>query len=227
MNTTQKSITDTNVYNTNIKNTSHNNTNTSRGYFFNSSYMQNTSFKNNNASSLITSYFFSMKNNGLLHSNPTYTHTSTKVTIRVFYYISSSFKGKNKSSTISVFKNNITSLSDALSSIFGKEVSLEFTRVHYPYLNSSIFAQYLAHNAPTNTFVHFQDSILTYPSRNASELPGYITGIKIEVSGRLVTEPMVPRVTKKSYGVGSSSGGKVDYAKYTTKNFYGAFTIKV
>ena len=74
--------------------------------------------------------------------------------------------------------------------------------------------------------MHFQDSILTYPSRNASELPSYISGIKIELAGRLLTEPVVPRITTKATLFGSFSG-PVDYAKYTTKNELGAFTIKV
>lgn len=207
-----------NTYVQNNKNITNISIDTSRGYSFSSHHEKQMQFNNMIASKLLSCYFFSTKNNALLCSSPVYTHTSTKVTITIYYYISSN---------INPVKKNPTSISDALSSIFGKEVDLKFNRVHYPYLNSSIFAQYLAHNAPTNTFVHFQDSILTYPSRNVSELPSSITGIKIEVSGRLVTEPMVPRVTKKAYGVGSSSGGKVDYAKYTTKNFYGSFTIKV
>lgn len=166
-----------------------------------------------------------MKNIGLLCSNPTYTHSSTKVTIRVFYYVSNSSKD-----TFIIEKGNntsLSSLSNSLEALYNKDVSLVLTRIHYPYLNGYIFAQYLAHNAPTNTFVHFQNSILTYPSRNASKLPAYISGIKIEVSGRLLTERMIPRITRKSYQSGTAAGGIVDYAKFTTKNYLGAFTIKV
>lgn len=165
------------------------------------------------------------QNAGMLCSNPTYTHSSTKVTIRVFYYISRLSK---QTFIIEKDKNaSLSSLSDYLGSLYDKEVSLVFTRIHYPYLNSYIFAQYLAHNAPSNTFVHFQNSILTYPSRNASKLPSYISGIKIEVSGRLLTQAVIPRVTKKSYQFGTAARGVVDYAKFTTKNYLGAFTIKV
>lgn len=229
MKTIEKSITNNNVYNKNITDTSRINTDSSRGYFFSSSCAQSMSSKNNSASTLLICYFFSLKNNGLLCSKPSYVHTSSKVTVRVSYYMASGFKDKNKKyvNTSSLIDYNTCHLSDTLTSIFGKEVSLEFIRIHYPYLDSYIFAQYLAHNAPTNTFVHFQDSILTYPSHNNSELPANIAGIKIELSGRLVTEPIVPRVTKKTCNMGSSSGENVDYAKYTTKNFYGAFTIKV
>lgn len=183
------------------------------------------------ASSLINSYVFSMgkaaRVNGLLCSKPMYSHTNNKVTIKVFYYVSSLSKNTFIFSKGNTIPPEGSSLSNSLGSLYNKEVSLVFTRIHYPYFNSFIFAQYLAHNASSNTFVHFQDSILTYPSRNASELPAHISGIKIEVAGRLLTEAVVPRVTKKSYQFGTAAGGVVDYAKFTTKNYLGAFTIKV
>jgi hypothetical protein len=179
--------------------------------------------KENSGSFLIQSYILGIKNSSLLCSKPKYIYTSTKVTVQVFYYVSrrveDTFETKG---TQSLF-----SLSDSLVAIYGKEVSLVFTRIHYPYLNSYIFAQYLAHNAPSNTFVHFQKSILRYPSRNASKLPASICGIKIEVAGRLVTQAVVPRITKKSFQSGSAAGALVDYSKFTTKNFLGSFTIKV
>lgn len=186
--------------------------------------------KDATASSLIQSYIFSMvkaaRVTGLLCSKPIYSHNNNKVTIQVFYYVSS----LSNDTFIFTKDNNTTSLStlsDSLRSLYSKEISLVFIRIHYPYLNSYIFAQYLAHNASSNTFVHFQDSILSYPSRNASELPAYISGIKIEVSGRLLTEAVVPRITKKVRQFGTAAGGIVDYAKFTTKNYLGAFTIKV
>lgn len=183
------------------------------------------SAKENSVSTLIQSYILAIRNRpkGILCSKPKYTYTSTKVTVEVFYYVS--FREKDtfgKRGTQSFF-----SLSDSLVSIYGKEVSLVFTRIHYPYLNSYIFAQYLVHNSPSNTFIHFKDSILKYPSKNASLLPASICGIKIELSGRLVTEAVVPRISKKSYQYGSAANAVVDYSKFTSKNFLGSFTIKV
>ncbi|RYE15043.1 MAG: hypothetical protein EOP34_04670 [Rickettsiales bacterium] len=172
---------------------------------------------------LLKSYFFSMKQEvpSLLHSYPaSYHHTPTKVHLTVMYYMA------EDSELNSVSTTKLSWLSDALTKVYGKEVRLIFIRNHYPYQNSSILAQYLAHNSSTNTFVHFSDSILTYPSLNVSQLPSYITGIKIELSGRLITEPVVPRITKKTAVFGTFSK-VVDYAKYTTKNELGAFTIKV
>lgn len=196
---------------------------TARAYSMRGYNASTNSARESNGSSLIQSYILAIKNPSLLCSKPKYTYTSTKVTIQVFYYVSSFTKDTfGKKGTQSLF-----SLSDSLVSIYGKEVSLIFTRVHYPYLNSYIFAQYLAHNSPSNTFVNFEDSILTYPSRNASKLPASICGIKIEVSGRLVTEAVVPRISKKSSQIGSAANALVDYSKFTSKNFLGSFTIKV
>lgn len=199
-----------------------------KSYSFMGSHSSDITFKNNTACALLESYFFSVRDSvgSLLYSSPTYSHSSTKVTVHIFYY--SNIKNSNKEKSIKKFISTTTmsSLGNCLSAIYKKEVSLIMTRVNYPYLNSSIFAKYLAHNAPSNTFIHFQDSIITYPSRNASELPAYISGIKIELSGRLLTEPVVPRMTKKVSLFGSFSG-VVDYAKYTTKNELGAFTIKI
>jgi hypothetical protein len=205
----------------------------SKGYFFTGFRTAGVISKDTTASALIQSYFFSMNNNSnvesLLHSTPTYSHTSSKVTIHVFYF---SGKKNNNNNSKEKFAPKVlssitmSSLSNSLAAIYKKEVSLVITRIHYPYLNSSIFAKYLAHNAPSNTFVHFKNSILTYPSRNASRLPAYISGIKIELAGRLLTERLVPRITKKISLFGSFSG-PVDYAKYTTKNELGAFTLKI
>lgn len=201
----------------------------SNAYFFTGFRASGTMPKDTTASALIQSYFYSIRNNArsVLHSTPTYSHTSTKVTIHVFYFsaIKNNFT-KEKYDQEMLSSISMSSLSTCLASIYNKEVALVLTRIHYPYLNSTIFAKYLAHNAPSNTFVHFKNSILTYPSRNASKLPSYISGIKIELSGRLLTERVVPRKTKKISLFGSFTG-PVDYAKYTTKNELGAFTIKV
>ena len=181
------------------------------------------SAKEKSVSSLIQSYILAIKNPSLLCSKPKYTYTSTKVTIQVFYYVSAREKDTFGNKGTQAF----FSISDSLVSIYGKEVSLIFTRIHYPYLNSYIFAQYLVHNSPSNTFIHFKDSILKYPSRNISRLPASICGIKIEVSGRLVTERVVPRISKKSVQIGSAANAIVDYSKFTSKNFLGSFTVKV
>lgn len=205
------------------------------------------------ANHLIKTFFTNTFPNVLI-SNPVIDNGINKNTITLFYY-GSTFTTTDKSNTI--FQNeDIVPLSDALSILFEKEVNLKLIRVHYPYMNSMILAQYLLKNAATNTFLHFSEAILTYPSLSPDTygtvnkdgsyvLPSYITGIRLELSGRLMTEQQIPRVTKKSSRISNpnvNSGSSlnesgissesmknvlVDYAKYTSKNELGSFTLKV
>jgi len=166
----------------------------------------------------------------ILISKPTFKYITNKVEIHLFFYkgISNKFIDTIKFNIF--WEKSIIFLSSILSELFCKEVSLIITEIHYPYLNSTIFAKYLAHNSSTNTFVHFQDAILTYPSKYSppKSLLSHISGIKIELSGRLATQRVIPRVTKKSSLYGSfTNASYIDYSKYTTKNFMGTFTIKV
>lgn len=215
-----------NIYKVTSMKTSYSLLNNNKEYLFVQPRVSGDNAKKMIASSLINSYFYSIRNNesSLLYSSPTYSITNSKVTIHIFYYVNfaKDFKGSGEAMPAA----KISSLSNSLAFLYKKEISLVITRIYYPYLNSSIFSKYLAHNAPSNTFIHFKDSILTYPSRNASKLPFFINGIKIELSGRLLTEAVVPRITRKTTVFGSFSGA-VDYAKYTTKNELGTFTIKV
>lgn len=176
-------------------------------------------------------------------SKPTFNETNTTVIINLFYYVPSTtslpyfskikqqecFAGSDEIKKSE--KSPYAKLSTALAQLSQKKVHLVLTRLYYPYLNSSIFSQYLAHNAPSNTFLDFQEAILTYPSVHCTSLPAHISGIKVQVSGRLVTETVVPRATVKSALIGSfntnSSSALIDYSKFTSKNELGAFTVKV
>ena len=81
----------------------------------------------------------------------------------------------------------------------------------------------------------FQEAILTNLSLHKT--PVHISGIKVQISGRLVTETVIPRITVKSCLIGTfQRAGQspannttqiIDYSKFTTKNELGAFTVKV
>lgn len=225
----------------------------------------NTSL-NNSAICIINAYFGTLNNNTTAKKNsgtsvtnvnttgttstssffiskPNFSHTNSKVTIQFFYYTASNsdsaFGNSKASSTNGVdsFRKNFSELSTTLAQLHQKEVSVIATRLYYPYLNSDILSQYLAHNAPSNTFMDFQEAILTNPSLHKTSLPAHISGIKVQVSGRLVTETVIPRITVKSCLIGSfQRAGQspannttqiIDYSKFTTKNELGAFTVKV
>lgn len=195
-----------------------------------------------------------LSNSSFFISKPDFSHTNSKVTIQFFYYTASNSKNSfNNDITAGehnfVFRKDFSELSTTLAQLYQKEVNVIATRLYYPYLNSDIFSQYLAYNAPSNTFMDFQEAILTNPSLHKTNLPAHISGIKVQVSGRLVTETVIPRITVKSCLIGSfqrnannitpankiSSGGapfclttaSIDYSKFTTKNELGAFTVKV
>lgn len=201
----------------------------------------NTSI-NNSAICIINAYFGTVNNNNNVYtasffiSKPNFSHTNSKVTIQFFYYSASAQNGMRtqvQSNDSTIFQKNFSDLSTTLAQVYQKEVNVIATRLYYPYLNSDILSQYLAHNAPSNTFMDFQEAILTNPSLHKTNLPAHISGIKVQVSGRLVTETVIPRISVKSCLIGSFQHNSknvtqiIDYNKFTTKNELGAFTVKV
>ena len=158
--------------------------------------------------------------------------------------------------------NKVIPVVDILSILFKKEVSINITNIKYPYINATIIAQYLGINASTNTFLHFSESILNTGltesgniiniindnTKIESGINSSITHVRVSLSGRLITEQVVPRITKKSSrisGISSQITSEsvntgnfdskynkgvipvVDYGKYTYKNNLGTFTIKI
>lgn len=215
----------------------------------------NTSL-NNSAICIINAYFSTLNNNTttankintvsgnvsnfiFIISKPNFSHTNSKVTIQFFYYTASNtaFGAKNSSTNeLESFRKNFSELNTTLDQLYPKKVNVIATRLYYPYLNSHILSQYLAYNAPSNTFMDFQEAILTNPSLHKTNLLAHISGIKVKVSGRLVTETAIPRITVKSCLIGSFqcnannstlARASIDYSKFTTKNELGAFTVKV
>lgn len=165
----------------------------------------------------------------IIMSEPYFSSTSAKQTIELFYYMPTSSKRGNRVIDFYQFSpTNIRLLASRVSHLYLKETNILFTRVHYPYMNSSIFAQYLGKNTSANTFLHFMNAIFKYTSWHGRHLPSHIRGIKVQVSGRLITERAIPRITTKSIVFGSlNDNALIDYSKYTTKNSLGSFTIKV
>jgi hypothetical protein len=61
-------------------------------------------------------------------------------------------------------------------------------------------------------------------------IPAFLSGLNIKIAGRLMREPIIPRITTKVFQKGSSAIGKVNYldvARITKKNRKGAYTIKI
>jgi ribosomal protein S3 len=135
--------------------------------------------------------------------------------------------------------NTINNLGDVLSKLFCRPVELRLVKLHYPYLNSHILAQYIALNVEKYNFGQVQRMIfgktpivkdIDSPKALSSELPSHIVGIKIRISGRLLTERVRPRQTVLTGQIGSfvsDNKSLIDADSFTGKNSHGAYTVKV
>lgn len=180
-------------------------------------------------SSKLINHFFSPIN--VLASKPLYTMDHESVVVHVFYYAPVAGQHLNN--------NTVNNLGEALSKLFGRVVELRLVKLHYPYLNSYILAQYIASNVQNYTLVQIVRRVFSSvaPVKNtqsiealASALPSHIVGIKVRVSGRLVTERSRPRQTVQTAEIGTFSKNNlslVEKASFNRKNKKGAFTVKV
>lgn len=206
-------------------------------YQFNNKGIQNSSVGiNKNVFTLLESTFLSMSS---LISKPVIIITPNKVVIQLFYYLNKNkFDYKNK---INFIKNNnvkLQSLCLNLSKIYKKPVELELDRLHYPYYDSNILSNMigLISNIVKLRFIIknlFKIAKIKKTNNFISKysiIPSYLSGFKIRVAGRLLTQRVVPRLTVKTIQRGTLARGKaqfVDSARFTNKNKRGSFSITV
>ena len=142
-----------------------------------------------------------------------------------------------------------------------KQTELRLVRLQYPYLDSTILAQYVAMNASKYNFTRMQKTLfnkislvgpqfsklvnnksnydLSIVTNNIqSSLPSNMTGLKVELAGRLTTQRSIPRKTVSNYQKGSfnssfsirnnnAENSGLNFTQYRSKNKLGAFNIKV
>jgi hypothetical protein len=131
-------------------------------------------------------------------------------------------------------------------------IELHFIQLHYPYLDSYILAKYLAINSYKNKFARMHKTVFNLANLDSTGngnlvTPGMgrpslspatqsLTGIKLQVSGRLPSQKSIPRKSVYTAFTGtfkssttSPLGAKnvINYNKFTSKNRIGAFTVKV
>lgn len=180
------------------------------------------------ASKLITHFFAPIN---ALASKPVFTMNANTVIIHVFYYIPVTGQALNN--------NTVNNLGEVLSTLFNRPVELRLVKQYYPYLNSYILAQYISSNTDNFTLIQIIRRIFSSvaPIKDtqsiealASVLPSHIIGIKVRVSGRLMTERSRPRQSVQTMQIGRFSKGNlslVDSGQFCTKNKKGAYTVKV
>jgi ribosomal protein S3 len=192
-------------------------------------YTATTLHNKTQACSTLIAHFFSPIN--ALASEPTYTVTANSVIVHVFYFMPDESSALNN--------NTLNNLGEVISKILNRPVELRFVKQHYPYLNCYILAQWIASNTQNYRFVNITRRVFSKvgPVKNTgsnktinSLMPSHIVGIKVQLSGRLVSERSRPRQTTQTKEIGTFSKNSlsiINIASFTTKNKKGAFTIKV
>ena len=144
-----------------------------------------------------------------------------------------------------VFKDNFFLISKILSTKFNKAVEFQLIRLHHPYHDSNILINLISLNIKNkkknarnainkiygkNQIIPGGRNINDPNLKSINNIPAFLSGIYVKIAGRLMREPIIPRLTTKIYERGASSTGKVNYldvATITNKNKKGAYTIKI
>jgi hypothetical protein len=139
-----------------------------------------------------------------------------------------------------LFKFKFKTLTDLLSDKLNNNIQLELIRLHYPYKNSNILANFLALLINRIKFIRLTRKIIKYSIvkrfnnskllNTDSKFPSYLSGFKIKIGGRLMKYRVVRKRTVKLVQRGASSIGKVNYTdwgRFTNKNRRGAYSITV
>ena len=163
-----------------------------------------------------------------------------------------------QSNLTKVYPHKFKLICTILSKFFNKNVELELIRLHQPYYDSNILVNFLAliinkknigaciqrlynsniikankalaigSSQAENTYNNLQQIL---PAAAAPQrVAAYLSGLNIKISGRLMREPIIPRITTKKFEKGFTAKGKINYfdlARFTHKNRKGAFTITV
>jgi hypothetical protein len=201
-------------------------------YLFNKNNkgLQNSSIGiNKNVFTLLETTFLSMSS---LISKPIIIITPNKVVIQLFYYLNKFYSNNN---LLNINNDKLQSLCLNLSKIYKKPVELELDRLHYPYFDSNILSNMigLISNIVKLRFIIkklFTIAKIKKTNNNYSIIPSYLSGFKIRVAGRLLTQRVIPRLTVKTIQRGTLARGKanfVDSARFTNKNKRGSFSITI
>ena len=202
-------------------------------YQFNKKGIQNSSIGiNTNVFTLLESTFLSMS---CLISKPIIIITPNKVVIQLFYYLNK-FYSNNK--LLKINNEKLQSLCLILSKIYKKPVELELDRLHYPYYDSNILSNMIGLISNIVKLRFIIKKLFTIAKikkthnfiNKYSIIPSYLSGFKIRVAGRLLTQRVIPRLTVKTIQRGTLARGKAQFvnsARFSNKNKRGSFSITV
>lgn len=233
-------------------------------YYFNSNNEQHNYWGVDKIALNVIKHYFQFA----LISKPKFYKDSNKVVISFYYFLNLPVSkrlnsyGQSKKIQLSLQKGLITNNKNLLpleargysklilklSRFYGKPVELKPVRIHYPYLNSYILAQYIGLNIRAGKFNKIIQNLFkkikliknNNPTSNnlkdlirySSEMlnPYYLTGLKIVISGRLSQRKAASRtriVTKSIGTLKLGSFSSIDASKYTFTGKNGSITVKV
>lgn len=185
----------------------------------------------NAATSLILSFFAPFR---ALVGKPIYKTVSNKVVVHIPYFLPVGTLTESKINALGVAITRLFNFSQIRTS-----VEIRLTRLQYPYLDPYILAQYLALNAGKYNFARMQKMVFSKAPTISMDtvlptdaLPSQLTGVKLELAGRLITQRSIPRKTVENGHMGSfvtnnNLNTSLDFSQYASKNKLNAFTIKV
>ena len=186
---------------------------------------------NKNVYTLLESTFLSMSS---LISKPIIVITPNKVVIQLFYYLNSYYSSNSLNKLLNINNDKLQSLCLNLSKIYQKPVELELDRLHYPYYDSNILSNMIGLISNIVKLRFIIKKLFTIAkikkTNKSSIIPSYLSGFKIRIAGRLLTQRVIPRLTVKTIQRGTLARGKakfVDSARFSNKNKRGSFSITV
>jgi hypothetical protein len=210
-----------------------------KNIFYNFNKKNNQIIKN--IYSLLETSFRSMSS---LISKPIYYISPNKIKIQLFFYwhpLKMKYKKSNFFSKFLILNNNkLEYLVVNLSKYLKKPVELELIRLYYPHYDSNILANLIGLIINFIKFRFIQRKLFTTakiknPTRMTSRIsntiiPSFLSGIRLDLAGRILTKKLTRRVKTKTIQRGSLARGKanlVTKARFTNKNKRGAFSITV
>lgn len=124
-----------------------------------------------------------------------------------------------------------------LSRILKKPVELDLIRLHLPYYDDNILVKAIGIMSKDINIRHIFNIIFTktkiatlLKSSKTGGINSNLAGIKIKISGRLMTQRVIPRLTTRVIQKGAITRGKINYinsSRVNLKNKRGAHSITV
>jgi len=134
----------------------------------------------------------------------------------------------------------LNNLCTILSRLFKKSIELDLVRLHLPYFDDNILVKaigIMSKKIHVRNIIKYIFSKTVIHSKRVNNLtnkgsiiPSFLSGIKIKIGGRLMTQRVIPRLSTRVIQRGAIATGKVNYVDWSRvnlKNKRGAYSITV